>query len=40
MSGGSSSAYVAILIFPAGNAFWHTFSTLLRLTWKLDGLPH
>lgn len=32
-SGGSSSAYVTILIFPAGNAFWHTFSTLLWYTW-------
>jgi len=32
-SGGSSSAYVTILIFPARNAFWHTFSTLLWYTW-------
>lgn len=31
ISGGSSSAYVAILIFPTGNALWDTFSTLLWL---------
>lgn len=40
VSGGSSSAYLAVLIFPAGNAIRHTFSALLRVDGKLDSISH